>query len=65
MNVLEADSKILYKQAEAAELLGISRATLWRLVASGQILPVRLGALVRFRRSELERFAAAAEAVPE
>ena len=45
---------ILVNDREAAELLGISRATLWRHSRSGVLpAPLRIGGATRWRRSEL------------
>lgn len=43
--------------AEAAELLSISRSSLYQLVASGEVRGVRLGRTVRIPQQELERLA--------
>ncbi len=46
---------LLLKPADAARLLGISRATFYRLHSSGHLpLPVRLGRSVRWRSGELK-----------
>jgi predicted DNA-binding transcriptional regulator AlpA len=52
---------LLIPDAEAARLCGIGRATWHRLRAAGRIgpQPVRLGRAVRYRRAEVERWAAA------
>lgn len=47
------DADAMLDSVEAAELLGISRATLERRVADGSLRPIRVGRLRRFRRSEL------------
>ena len=53
---MDSDPPILAISAkEVAELLGISRAHVWRLHSSGRIpKPVRLGRAVRWNRKTLE-----------
>jgi excisionase family DNA binding protein len=51
------NEKVLLKIDEAASLLGVARATLYRLIWSGAIRPVHIGRCVRVPRSEVERFA--------
>jgi excisionase family DNA binding protein len=51
------DDKVLLKIDEAAALLGIARATFYRLIWSGAIRPVHIGRCVRVPRSEVDRFA--------
>jgi len=46
---------LLLRVAEAAEMLAISRSTLYQLVAAGRVPVVRLGRAVRVPRRELER----------
>jgi excisionase family DNA binding protein len=51
--------EILLKPEEAARRLAVSRATLYRLLASGELPSVRLGGGRRVRLSDLEALAAA------
>jgi len=48
---------LLLRATEAAELLGISRSSLYQLLASGRLKAVRLGQSVRIPRREVERIA--------
>lgn len=48
--------KLLLSVAETAETLGIKRATLYKLIATGQLRPVKVGRLTRFTRDELVAF---------
>ena len=41
------NNRLLYRIAEAAEVLGVSRSKAYELVASGEIPSVRLGGTVR------------------
>jgi excisionase family DNA binding protein len=58
---LHAPDPLLIPDTEAARLCGIARATWHRLRAAGRIGPaaIRLGRAVRYRRSEVEEWAAA------
>lgn len=50
----------LLSAAEAADMAGAAKRTWWRYVSSGRApAPVRLGGLVRWRRSELVEWIAA------
>lgn len=47
--------KLALSAEEVAELLGISRAHVWKLLSSGRLPePVRLGRAVRWSRTTLE-----------
>jgi len=48
---------LLLSVTRAAEVLGVSRSTLYQLVAAGRVPVVRLGRAVRVPRRELERLA--------
>jgi prophage regulatory protein len=53
----EGPVALLLSDVEAAALLGICRASLHRLRASGKVpLPVKLGRSVRWDRRELEKW---------
>lgn len=53
------EQPLLLKPHEAAGLLGISRATFYRLHSSGRLpLPVRLGRSARWRSMELRAWVA-------
>lgn len=46
---------ILLRDREVAELLAISRRSVWRLTSSGDLpRPIKLGKAVRWRRSDIE-----------
>ncbi len=54
---VEVVPKILLSPREAAHLLSISEATLWRLTHRDRLLPfLKVGHLVRYRRQDLEDF---------
>ena len=46
----------LLKREEVAELLNVSLRHLDTLVASGEIIPVRIGRAVRFKPEEIQSF---------
>ena len=48
--------RLLYRVPEAAELLGVSRAFLYREIAAGRLKPVKLGAATRIPAEELRRY---------
>lgn len=49
---------------EAAEELGISQRTLYRLIDEGALVAYHIGRNLRIRRSDLEAFLAASRVVP-
>lgn len=50
---------LLIKAAEVARILNVSERTLWRLKSAKKIPePVRLGGIVRWKRTEIESFVA-------
>jgi excisionase family DNA binding protein len=51
--------KLLYDPREAAGLLSISRTKVYELMASGQLLSIRIGRSRRIPAEELRRFATA------
>jgi excisionase family DNA binding protein len=53
----ERAGRLLLRVAEAAEVLAISRSSLYQLVAAGEVRTVRLGRAVRIPKAELERLA--------
>ena len=48
--------KLSYNIREATAALGISRATLYRLMERGEIRPFKIGARTLMLRSELDTF---------
>ncbi len=50
------NEKLLVKVLEAAEKLSLSRATLYELIAAGEIRVVRVGRATRIPTAELERW---------
>ena len=53
--------RLLLTFDEAAEILGIGRTSLYRLVWAGRLTPVRIGRSVRFSRAQLEVFVSSLE----
>jgi|TARA_R110002051_G_scaffold320982_1_gene407467 predicted DNA-binding transcriptional regulator AlpA len=46
----------LIRDAEGAEMLGCSKATFWRLVAKGAILPpIKIGGMSRWKVSDVQK----------
>ena len=50
--------KILVTQAEAGRMLSCSRATIYRLVKTGEIHPVSIRGMMRYSTNDLQKFAA-------
>ena len=53
----QAGKSILLTRTEAAELLGCSQMTIYRLVQDGKLQPVKLREKNRYRRADLEKIA--------
>jgi excisionase family DNA binding protein len=49
--------QLLYPPAEAAKLLGLSRAKLYQMLDAGQVSSIKIGRARRIRRDEIERIA--------
>ena len=47
---------LLIKPGEAAELLGVSRSTIYQLLGSGEVPSVRVGKLLRVPAAALEQW---------
>lgn len=52
----QKEQPILITEKEAARLLGVSDRTIWQLRKDGRLRGVKIGAAVRYARSELDRF---------
>ena len=48
---------LLVTQAQAARMLNVSRVTIFRMVRDGQLVPVTLRGLKRYRREDIESIA--------
>ena len=57
----EPHGRLLLTFDAAAEMLGIGRTSLYRLVWAGRLTPVRIGRSVRFSFAQLELFVASLE----
>jgi len=45
----------VYQTAEAAQLIGISYATLYRWIKAGKLMPIRIAGRTLIPKSEVER----------
>jgi excisionase family DNA binding protein len=54
---------LLYDSETAADLLGVSRSTIYKLIARGELKGVKVGKARRFSRQELEALVERLEAV--
>jgi excisionase family DNA binding protein len=50
--------QLLIDMKQTGEALSASRATIYRLIAAGKLQPFKLGRATRFRREDVEAFAA-------
>lgn len=55
----QTDSRILLHPSEAAKKLSLSRAMIYRLIATGELYSVRIGRSVRIPAASLETFVSA------
>jgi excisionase family DNA binding protein len=55
--VTDAPERIWLRVPEAAQLVGLSRSTLFELIASGDLRPVRIGRALRIPVRELREWA--------
>lgn len=46
----------LMKMSEVCDILAISESTLRRIIATGEIIPVKIGKSLRFEQTELARY---------
>ena len=53
----QGPAPLLLTQKDAAFLLGVSRFTVRKMVAEGQLHPIKVHEAVRYRRSEIEAIA--------
>jgi excisionase family DNA binding protein len=53
---MEGNARLLVTSEEAAEMLGIARSSLWKLIAEGRLRPVKIGRSTRIPVTDLERF---------
>lgn len=51
---LPTDGRIAFRVGEAAEAIGVCRATFWRLMRAGEIPVVPIGGMKRILRRDLE-----------
>lgn len=56
LRVLEGrgEDALLYNASQTAKLMNCSRQTIWRMQKDGQLRPVTIRGLRRYRRSDLE-----------
>lgn len=59
----EQPARLLYSAAEVEQMLGISHATLYRLIALRQLDAIKIGAATRVTAASIQRFLAAAPPV--
>lgn len=57
----EAPLRLLYSVAEAAKILGVSRATTFREIRAKRLKPRRIGRRTMLAAEELRRYAEAAD----
>jgi excisionase family DNA binding protein len=55
------DDERLLRQEDVADLLAVSKTTVYRLARSGELASVRVRGMFRFRRQAVADFLAAAE----
>lgn len=53
---MSEENKRLYSVKAVMEYLDISRTTLYKLISSGQLLPIKLGKSVKFDTADIDLF---------
>ena len=56
---LPSDPEVLLNVVQTHTMLSCSRGTLYNLIRSGEIKPIKIRSSTRFRRSEIDRFISA------
>ncbi|WP_040337146.1 helix-turn-helix domain-containing protein [Candidatus Blastococcus massiliensis] len=56
--------RLLLTTAEAADVLGVGRTSVYALIKEGQLRPVHIGRSCRISRAELERYVNRLDAPP-
>ena len=56
MEMTHTDDRLLFKPRTVAEMLDIAPATLYHLVASGELPSVRIGKAIRISKEAIDRW---------
>ena len=54
---MKVDDRLLFTIRESADILGLGKSTLWRLLLSGAVPSVKVGGKRMMRRSDIEELA--------
>ena len=55
MPKITIDTNEIYETSEAAQLIGIGYATLYRWIKAGKLIPIRIAGRTLIPKSEIER----------
>jgi excisionase family DNA binding protein len=53
---LNAFTRLAFSANEVAQILGVSRATIYRMIALGEIRPISHNGTLRFSQREIDRY---------
>ena len=53
----KTEGPVLLTQAQAAQFLGLSRSTIWRMTQTGELTPIQIHGSKRYRKVDLEKLA--------
>ncbi len=53
--IIQAKSEIYYTRDQAAKILNVNPATLWNWSNKGYLIPVKVGGLNRYKKSDIDR----------
>ena len=53
--IAESKSEVYYTADQTADKFSVDRTTLWRWAKRGYLVPVKVGGLIRYRKSDVDK----------